>query len=1227
MSKTILSLILVLSIILPLLPAYAAEHETLSGTKPDFVFLNDDFGERFVGVSGDWRIMNTAGGSITRKTVDGRNAFHFEKTNGGIIQTLISLPELVDFGVTKAYFRFEIRNDDFASKEFRAGSHVLFSLDNAGFISLGGKPIAYLPIGEFHEVTIFADCDNKKTALWLDGKYMGEGLYGDTAIHKDLYISSNSNKPKSDMYISKASIYTADSYCMEEAIDARYDEISNTISKHATVAEIQERIQGTVLLGIDTVYAWDGENRIEAPKKLYENFYSVMVPVRFASELIGAKVDWTPEKTTVSKDGKRVELFCDRAQMNVDGVSKELLSPTVNTDGTLYAPLGFLEEITTVTTYDQSFVSLGESIKDRLDTHVDEKEVFFYLVYKKPTAEEILSTYKSTPNYGKHPRLVYTPESLAQIKEYAKTDSLVKGWIDTEIAKADSVLDAEPASIWIYDGLRSSSDAGRASSLAFAYMMTGDEKYGKAMWRDLEAFCDFPDLNHRRHFLDVGGLIYQIALAYDWGYYYMTPDQRAKLEHAMWLLAIDPAVRSYQGIGAFDSSYWTDIEYNWNCVCNSGIAPAALALIDSDEKYYSRVLEQVFRSIEYYLPTYRPDGGFVEGPSYWEYSTNSMVNMFSAIEPALGTLFGYYDVFNIRDTGLFPIYMQGNKIQFCFGDSYVARLVCPITYYFAIKNNDPDFASIALGLLKEYNMLETASALLPWYKPGFESDNAPELDLDKGFVRVGSGSMRQRWNDTGAAYLGYRGGTNNGGHDQLDIGSFVYDIMGERWASDLGRGNYNAPGYFSTADFQRYQYYENRAEAHNVLLVNPKGKKADQPLDAFGSIKETKSSEGSAYAIMDTLPSYDSGVSAAQRGFMLTNYRKSAYIRDELTFTGEDNDIWWFLTTPASVTLLENGKSALLSIGDKKCVMTLSCSDKSAKFAVGEAAAFDESPINQGYVLHHDDYKKLSVNVTQGAGDFWIQVNITPVETTVDEALGSIKDFAPISEWKMSDKKGIQGKTASITINGETAEGFTKYKTSYEYLAADGKLPEIEVTADEGYGVEFTDIEKFPGTAFAKIYDKKDSSNFYVVSIKCRIPPYDGIPDGYEDVKISNCTVSATPQVENGKDNMFDNDFSTRYAVEGEAYIYIDLGSPQEFDAIAASFWQGNTRINYYDIFISDDNSNWQLVENCETSGLSEDYQTVFCEGTKAQYIRIKLNGTSTGSWSSVLELRVIKKS
>jgi len=451
--------------------------------------------------------------------------------------------------------------------------------------------------------------------------------------------------------------------------------------------------------------------------------------------------------------------------------------------------------------------------------------------------------------------------------------------------------------------------------------------------------------------------------------------------------------------------------------------------------------------------------------------------------------------------------------------------------------------------------------------------------------------------------------------------------MGERWAADVGRGNYNASGYFSTADFSRYTHYETRAEAHNTLLVNPRGKRADQPLNAFGGVKETKSSPGTAYAVMDTLPSHDPNVTAAQRGFMLTNYRKSAYIRDELTLQGEGNDIWWFMTTPAAVTLLENGKSALLSIGDKQCVMTLSSSNRSAKFQVGDAVGFPESIINKNTGVTQDGFRKINVNVTEGAGDFWLQVNITPVETTVDEALSMIKDFAPISEWKMSDKKGIQGKTASITINGETAEGFTKYKTSYEYLAEDSKIPQIEVTADEGYGVEFTGIEKLPGTAFAKIYDKNDPSNFYVVSIKCRIPPYDGMPEGYKELDIAGCTVSATPQAENGKDNMFDNDFSTRYAVAGEGYVYLDLGSPQEFDAIAASFWQGNTRINYYDIFISDDNSNWQLVENCETSGLSEDYQTVFCEGTKAQYIRIKLNGTSTGSWNSVLELRVIKKS
>lgn len=39
---------------------------------------------------------------------------------------------------------------------------------------------------------------------------------------------------------------------------------------------------------------------------------------------------------------------------------------------------------------------------------------------------------------------------------------------------------------------------------------------------------------------------------------------------------------------------------------------------------------------------------------------------------------------------------------------------------------------------------------------------------------------------------------NHQTHQDIDAGTFVLDAMGQRWAGELGSGNYLADGYFSS---------------------------------------------------------------------------------------------------------------------------------------------------------------------------------------------------------------------------------------------------------------------------------------------------------------------------------------------------------------------------------------------------------------------------------------------
>ena len=47
-----------------------------------------------------------------------------------------------------------------------------------------------------------------------------------------------------------------------------------------------------------------------------------------------------------------------------------------------------------------------------------------------------------------------------------------------------------------------------------------------------------------------------------------------------------------------------------------------------------------------------------------------------------------------------------------------------------------------------------------------------------------------------ALFVGFKAGDNKANHSHLDLGSFVFDAAGVRWAMDLGADDYNLPGYF-----------------------------------------------------------------------------------------------------------------------------------------------------------------------------------------------------------------------------------------------------------------------------------------------------------------------------------------------------------------------------------------------------------------------------------------------
>ena len=66
-------------------------------------------------------------------------------------------------------------------------------------------------------------------------------------------------------------------------------------------------------------------------------------------------------------------------------------------------------------------------------------------------------------------------------------------------------------------------------------------------------------------------------------------------------------------------------------------------------------------------------------------------------------------------------------------------------------------------------------------------------------------------------YVGFKGGDNAANHAHLDLGTFVLDALGQRWAVDLGPDDYDLPGYFGA---ERWTYERLKTSGQNTLLLD-----------------------------------------------------------------------------------------------------------------------------------------------------------------------------------------------------------------------------------------------------------------------------------------------------------------------------------------------------------------------------------------------------------------------
>ena len=301
-------------------------------------------------------------------------------------------------------------------------------------------------------------------------------------------------------------------------------------------------------------------------------------------------------------------------------------------------------------------------------------------------------------------------------------------------------------------------------------------------------------------------------------------------------------------------------------------------------------------------------------------------------------------------------------------------------FWLASRFQEPAFAAFRASGLRP-----TPLDLL-WYRP-FDQTAPAAVPLGRYFRGSEVVTLRGDWSDSETTFVGFKAGRNNASHGHLDVGTFVLDAAGERWAMDFGRDDYNLPGYFGG---KRWQYYRLRAEGHNTLVVNP-GEGADQVLTATPIVRRRFDPEH-AFAIGDLTAAYAPAVRRLHRGMALIGGR-DVILQDELT-ADAPVDFRWFMHTQARGVLEADGRVARLSRGGKQLVVRL-LEPARAVFELREAAPLPSSP-NPGGQASNTGYLKLGIHLP-GETDLRLVVLFSP--EAGQSGIARAVDICSLEQW------------------------------------------------------------------------------------------------------------------------------------------------------------------------------------------------------------------------------------
>ncbi len=518
-----------------------------------------------------------------------------------------------------------------------------------------------------------------------------------------------------------------------------------------------------------------------------------------------------------------------------------------------------------------------------------------------------------------HPRILLLRGEEVNLRRQISADTTWTRLHRAVLAQCDTMLSTPPLErVQIGRRLLATSREAlrRIFYLSYAWRLTQEARYRTRAEAELRAIARFRDWNPS-HFLDVGEMTMAAAIGYDWLYDTLPDSTRRLVADAIQEKGIAPSLDNrYNG--------WLRSANNWNQVCNAGMSYGALAIFETQPQLARQVLNRAITSVALPMKEYAPDGVYPEGYNYWGYGTGFNVLLISALEKAFGSSFGLVDKPGFLQTAAYMENMTGPTGEvFNYADARKRGELQPAMFWFAARTRQPSrlweerrYLQPVNQLQKQENARILPAALLWGSQIPIAGLRPPRETAWWGRSTNPVALFRTSWTDPSALYIGLKGGSPKLSHAHMDVGSFVMETDGVRWAMDFGMQEYESLEskqvdlWNMKQTSQRWQVFRYNNFVHNTLTVN----NSLQQVDGAASITRTVNTPDFMGATTDITAVYGDALTRAERGVAIVK-KRYVVVQDELEGGAMDATVRWTMLTPATVTLLGDNRAELTKDG------------------------------------------------------------------------------------------------------------------------------------------------------------------------------------------------------------------------------------------------------------------------------------------------------------------------